>query len=234
MAEADNPLVRITPSGSTELNTPQNMDFFKASEVLAFIVQTPEDALTSKSSFETIGTYTGDQLRAAMAYMIQALHQDLPDQNYGRFGVRKQVAPDSYLSLLLTPHVSTLIKSRGGKGFGLIMSLVGKTAPTSFEFPITAESQELDQHDTLFMHEGRIVRLSDLAGTPNEEDVRFMWRGLRWMSANILGWRNNGVIEVANVGSAPTDTADGPKPPLGDTLGRYLDSLGKSSEGKKG
>lgn len=190
------------------------MDLKAAHAILQGIVDFKEETLTETSPLDQIGEYSMEQVRQAMRLVGNNLlsrykeHKDRQDIGYdGNINLNKLGKwPDKkriFLSFGYEPSPP--------EGHELIrISLENKQKEEDlirFDYPLKnpRDRYELFSNAGFFRYwshgKSKQVRSSHLFDNFNIDDYRFMLRGLRWLSANMLTWGDKGLIMPEQLGN---------------------------------
>jgi len=203
MLDEGKEIVQVNESKDT---TPrQEMDLETARGILQDLVGTQENSITETSPLDQIGGHSVDQIREATRLIGEDLIKDA-EAGFGFTFLRKQT-PQGYVSLGVWQGSDQEHNPTGQtEKFTLSLS-EGANDVLVNSFPVTEPTDDIRRITTVFKDHriNRAVSLDNLAKEFKLDDYRFMIRALRWMSANVLDWKNPQCImpeQLDNLSSA--------------------------------
>jgi hypothetical protein len=184
-------------AGAKDASSQEQGELEKARAVLQTIVDTHEDTIAETTPLDCIAGLTTEQVRQAERAVAQAI---IDKHSKGGSVERKyksvvKKTPQGELNLRIRKE--TWMK----EGLELHLNANGSdslllTNRYALEEPREGIIRPVGFYD--YRHGERAATLSALERAENEasqlEDKRMMWRGLRWMSANMLAWDNPNTI----------------------------------------
>lgn len=180
----------IQKSTPESLSDVERMDIPTARKILETVVALHEN-LISNPDFK-IGLYTLEQVKAAFVVLTEAL----VDRDEGYRVVASKNNKNITFSLLLLYDIVG-VKDKHSKPSSVHLVLENedryilendlKLNPSEGKFNITRFAD-------FRQRKARVVHASGLKDDPDLNTHRYMWRGVRWMAANILQWNETDIV----------------------------------------
>lgn len=185
MAEPGNQgkdLVRVRSHAIVSIDAREPLDLATARVVLATVVRTHENTLTEASNLTKVGIYDIDQVREALNLVSR-------DIMSGISWVEKQT--QSGRLMLFVYHLSGE-DSKTEEPESLYMSLTNAGGfVLESEVPLRQSDSWVRQDAVRFSDFRRgvnVVSMYDIKKKFSIDSFRHIWRGMRWLSANMLDW----------------------------------------------
>jgi hypothetical protein len=202
-----------------EVTFSQRMDLNKAYNILQAITDFREESITDDSSLDKIGDYSTESIRQALKLTGEDLlskHRVHSIENMSKwlskgpqkgrlqlnfeYGPKGRDATKEDEEFSVDDNIFDTMKA-------IKLELVDYYDPnwkglTEFKFPLIDPETELQSvlnqfrvgfHDNRD-EDGKDVSLSDMTTNFNLSDYRFMVQGLKWLSANMLSWKDKKII----------------------------------------
>ncbi len=182
------------------------VDLPTARNMLQAVVSTHENSFTKDSQLDRVGSYSTDQVRTALQIFCLSLlsNHEVVDtelavstRKLGSYGELELILfreqDDNLHPMTDFQHVTLRLVDPSNKG------QLENTTPLKNVKPNKRGSWDsnfgfADTRGTTVVSQFKRADLSDLKHVFKLEDFRLMWRGLRWMCANILNWDQPSII----------------------------------------
>lgn len=187
----------------------KEMDLETARVVLQAIVDVNENAITEQTPLDRIQEYSIDQIRQAVQLVTESL-KDKSDEIYPW----PEKGESAYFTLQQTPQGELyLFKGDDFVELALMSTRFGPDISDRFAL------DDKEGFDKRFIHFSDVrsganihTGLTDLEKAPTLAKVRYMIKGMRWMSANLLNWENHTALMPEDIQAK--ELSPGSKPAL--------------------
>ncbi len=197
---------QISTGNKIDIPTSQQeqVDLKTARTILQAIVNTHENTFVETTPLDRIAGHSTKQVRQAEKIVAQSL-----------------VEKSTY-TFRHNPPITVFLKKKGTPQGELILSLTDESASLKLrherewvlENDYALEQPEGNMEHTIgfsdYRHGGNEATLHDLKKRePSLQGIRHMWRGLRWMNANMLDWDNPNTIMPEQLDTLPLPPSQG-------------------------
>lgn len=189
-----------------------------AQAVIQDVVNTSEETISESSNLDNISGHSAREIRAALgtkAQQIMSMPGSRFRHNYLPTAVEVSKQTKDGVACL---WLGSKIDSRGNPIPGLLSLHLGWTSgkPPKLMLNTDISLQELSEHHSAFgdWRNGRISHVTSqrLEGEFDLSSVRYLWRGLRWLSANLNVWETPDFIMPERLPQHPVQSLPKPTP----------------------
>lgn len=161
------------------------LDLDAARLVLEAVVGVHERTLTETSDLTKIGCYSTDQIREALDLVSQNIMASSGNENR----TEKQT-PYGKLSLLVRRQIDKNLKYGEPENLYMSLNKSGRYVLES-EVPLGQGGSQFRQYAVRFSdfrQEVKVISMYNIRQDFSIEKFKHIWRGMRWLSANMLDW----------------------------------------------
>lgn len=168
------------------------IDLDAARSILQAVVTIHENSFFEDSDLSRVGIYHIDQVMQA----LQVVSEDVMNSNNGNFYklsvVEMLKKPTSHGTLALSvSYELTHTSEQYKKPVNLSMSLLNGKFVLESVIPLRHSDDRFNQNEIRFVDFRRGVRMVsmyDMKQSFSIDKFRYIWRGMRWLIANMLDW----------------------------------------------
>lgn len=186
------------------------MTLGKAQRVLVQIVRKDESQIKDVSDFGRVGPYSSEAIRTAIE--IVGTHTIRSNQTNKFQDSVSKMTDEGKLELLTIRPLSQTEKETTARNLQMFLYSKDASATNSvsvrMEFPLIPTTLPIDREFIAFGDGKKRVSLADLERNFSVEKAQFLWRGLRWMCANMLLWKTWWSISPENIDIFLTQQAE--------------------------
>lgn len=196
-----------------EIPSIPEMKLEEAQTILQTIVDTHESSIT-EANLDRIGIYSAEQIRSAMRIVTQSILDendskpiDDPDEEPGWYTTKQKATGE--VSLFLQPSTLEMMFARPEDFYDPLLHCIFPLKDPS-EIPYGDEIIQFIDIRSTEREEGILGANKDsleyINRNPSEAVDRYrnIIRGVRWMSANMLKWRDADIIMPEQLDGAPS------------------------------